>query len=49
VRTFSTDGDCSQLGSILVNDVTACAPGEPVACMDALALSSRVKNVRLYK
>ena len=49
VRTFSSDGECSQLGAILVNDVSACAPGEPTACLDGLALSSRVKNVRLYK
>jgi hypothetical protein len=49
VRTFPTDGDCAQIGAILVNDVTACAPGEATACMDGLALSSRVKNVRLYK
>jgi hypothetical protein len=49
VRTFSADGECGQLGSILVNDVSACAPVEPAACMDGLGLSSRVKNVRLYK
>ena len=49
VRQFSNDSNCSQLGAILVNDVSACTPGEPTACMDALALSSRVKNVRLYK
>ena len=49
VRTFSADGECGQLGAILVNDVSACAPGEPTACMDGLALSSRVRNVRLYK
>lgn len=49
VRTFSTDGDCGLLGSILVNDVTACTPGEAAACMDGLALSSRVKTIRLYK
>ena len=49
VRTFSSEGECSQLGAILVNDVSACTPGEPTACMDGLALSSRVKNVRLYK
>lgn len=49
VRTFASDGECSQLGAILVNDVSACQPGEPTACMDGLALSSRVKNVRLYK
>ena len=49
VRQFSNDSECSQLGAILINDVSACTPGEPTACMDALALSSRVKNVRLYK
>jgi hypothetical protein len=49
VRTFSTDGECGQLGAILVNDVSACAPVEPAACMEGLGLSSRVKSVRLYK
>jgi hypothetical protein len=49
VRTFSGDGECNQLGAILVNDVSACAPVDPAACMDGLALSSRVQNVRLYK
>jgi hypothetical protein len=34
---------------VLVNDVSACTPGEPNACLDGLALSSRVNNVRLYK
>ena len=49
VKTFSTEGDCAQLGSLLVNEVTACQPGEPAACQDQLSLSSRVKNVRLFK
>lgn len=49
VKTFATDGDCAQLGSVLVNEVSACAPGEPNACLDQLALSSRVKAVRFYK
>jgi hypothetical protein len=49
VRTFAVDADCRQIGSILVNDVTACAPGEPVACLDGLALSSRLQAMRLYK
>ena len=49
VKTFATDGDCAQLGALLVNEVTACTPGEPNACLDQLALSSRVKAVRLYK
>ena len=49
VKTYAIDGDCAQLGSLLVNEVTACTPGEPAACLDGLTLSSRVKNVRLYK
>ena len=49
VKTFATDGDCAQLGALLVNEVAACTPGEPNACLDQLALSSRVKSVRLYK
>ena len=49
VKTYAIDGDCTQLSALLVNDVTACVPGESAACLDGLALSSRVKNVRLYK
>ena len=49
VKTFEADGDCAQLGAVLVNEVTACQPGEAGACQDQLALSSRVKNVRFYK
>ena len=49
VRTFAVDADCKQIGSILVNDVTACTPGEPGACLDGLALSSRLQALRLYK
>jgi hypothetical protein len=49
VKTFAIDGDCAQLGALLVNEVTACAPGEPAACLDEIALSSRVRSVRLYK
>jgi hypothetical protein len=49
VKTFAVDGDCAQVGSILVNDVTACAPDEPATCLDMLGLSSRMKGVRLYK
>jgi hypothetical protein len=50
VRAFLVDAECRQLGAILVNDVTACAPGgEPGACLDSLALSSRLKALRLYK
>jgi len=49
VRTFPVDAECRQLGALLVNDVTACTPGEPGACLDGLALSSRVKTLRFYK
>jgi len=49
VKTFSTEGDCAQLGSLLVNEVTACQPGDPAACQDQLSLSSRVKTVRFFK
>jgi hypothetical protein len=49
VKTFAVDGDCRQLGAILVNDITACAPADAGSCLEGLALSSRVKNVRLYK
>src|ERR1044071_9252562 len=49
VKTFEADGDCAQLGAVLVNEVTACQPGEPSACQDQLVLSSRVKHVRFYK
>jgi hypothetical protein len=49
VRAFVVDVECRQIGAILVNDVAACAPGEPGACLDGLALSSRLKALRLYK
>jgi hypothetical protein len=49
VRTFLVEGACNQLGAILINEVTACAPPEPGACLDGLALSSRIKDIRLYK
>ena len=49
VRAFLVDAECTQLGAILVNDVTACAPGEPGACLDGLVPSSRLKALRLYK
>jgi hypothetical protein len=49
VRAFEVDAECGQIGSILVNDVTACAPASPEACLDRLALSSRASNIRLFK
>jgi hypothetical protein len=49
VRTFSAEGECGQIGAILINDVAACSASDPAECMDGLALSSRVKAIRLYK
>lgn len=49
VRTFVLEGPCGQIGSILVNDVTACAPADSGACLDGLNLASRLKDVRFYK
>jgi hypothetical protein len=49
VKSFTIDGGCEEIGAILVNDVTACAPGDANACLDRLALSSRAKEVRFYK
>lgn len=49
VRAFLADAECPQIGAILVNDVTGCQPGTPAQCLDELRLSSRLKNIRLYK
>ena len=49
VKTYSVDGDCAEIRSILVNDVTACAPGNREDCLDGLALSSRMEGVRFFK
>ena len=49
VRTYATDGQCNQISAILINDTSTCAPIEAVACVDGLALSSRVSTIKLYK
>jgi hypothetical protein len=49
VRAFDVDGDCGRIGSLLVNDVTACSPGDAGACLDRLAVSSRSSAPRLFK
>ncbi|MFL6796425.1 MAG: hypothetical protein ACJ8F3_03335 [Xanthobacteraceae bacterium] len=49
VRSVLFSRECRQIGAILVNDVTACAPLEPGACLDALQLSSRLQELRFYK
>ena len=37
VKTFAIDTKCAQVGAVLVNDVSACMPGEPNACLDGLS------------
>ena len=49
VKTFAIETKCAAVGAVLVNDISACVPGEPNACLDGLTLSSRVNNVKLYK
>jgi hypothetical protein len=49
VKAFAVEDPCDDIGSILVNDVTACAPGEAAQCLDRLTLSSRIEKVRFYK
>ena len=49
IKTFEIDGECGQIGSILVNDITACAPGDPGLCLDRLVLSSRVPSISLFR
>jgi hypothetical protein len=49
VKTFTIEDPCDDIGAILLNDVTACTPGDPAHCLDRLALSSRIEKVRFYK
>jgi hypothetical protein len=49
VRTFEVEGDCAAIGSVLVNDVTACAPASLGDCLDRMSLASRVASIRLFK
>jgi hypothetical protein len=49
VKAFEVDGACLQLGSILVNGVTVCTPGDADSCLDRLVLGSRLPNLRLFK
>lgn len=48
VRAYDMDLACDRLGSVLVNDVTACAPASPEDCLDRLSLAHR-GDVRLFK
>jgi hypothetical protein len=49
VKSFDVDSACPPIGAVLVNDVTACAPEPASACLDRLALSSRLTGTRLFK
>lgn len=49
LRVFEFEGECDKLGSVLINDITACSPGDPASCLDRLVLSSRVKSISLFK
>ena len=49
IRTFDIEQDCGKISAILVNDVTACSPGDAATCLDQLALSSRVPGIRVFK
>jgi len=49
VKAFEIEGECASIGSLLVNDVTVCTPGEAGACLDRMVLTSKLTNVRLFK
>lgn len=49
VKAFELDRPCAQLGSLLVNDVTECAPADPATCLDRLQLASRAPGVKFFK
>jgi hypothetical protein len=49
VKAFEIESDCAQMGAVLVNDVTACSPGDAGTCLDRLILSSRMMGVRFFK
>lgn len=49
LKVFTFEDPCDDLGAILLNEVTACSPGDPTQCLDRLTLSSRVEKVRFYK
>ncbi|MFH5923497.1 Tat pathway signal protein [Roseomonas xinghualingensis] len=50
VRIFDLAGTpCDGLGYILLNDVLACGPDAPPACLARLSVSSRAQGVALEK
>jgi hypothetical protein len=49
-RIFDLTGTpCDGVGHILLNDVLACGPDAPAACLARLAVSSRAQGVALEK
>ncbi len=42
VKAFEIEGECASIGSLLVNDVTVCTPGEAGACLDRMVLTSKL-------
>lgn len=49
VKIFAIDVACADIAGVLLNDVASCAPdATPEACLDRLALSSRL-DIRFYK
>lgn len=48
IRAFDLDAACESLGSLLVNDVVACAPETSGDCLARLELSSRTP-IKLFK
>jgi hypothetical protein len=49
VKIFEVAEACTGIGSILLNDVTACAPDGAEKCLARLVLASRVSDIRLFK
>jgi hypothetical protein len=49
ITNFDVNAPCDQIGSVLVNTVTACAPASAAECLQGLELSSRVDKVRFYQ
>lgn len=48
IRAFDLDASCDTLGSLLINDVIACAPDSSGDCLARLELSSRTL-IKLFK
>ena len=49
VKTFEVEEECGSLGSILINDVSACLTDEPDDCLARLVPTSRVPDIKLFK